>query len=154
MKDEKGFTLIELMIVVSIIGTLAAIAIPQFSAFRTRAYQCEGYALFESAKEKIIEFYEYTGFFPQGNAEAGLPAPDKIKGKYVESLKVSDGAVTVNFYQDFSGIEGKNEKVFIFQPAVLTDNPTGPVIWIKTYKDRDISIPAGFMILGQKGIDE
>ena len=154
MRDEKGFTLIELMIVVSIIGILAAIAIPQFSAYRIRAYECEGYALFESAKKNVIEFYEHTGFFPKDNAEAGLPAPRNIKGKYVESLMVLNGAVDVRFYQDYRASKKIRGEIMTFQPAILADNPTGPVIWLKGNKILEKYIPNGFMVPGQGNIDK
>ena len=150
MRDEKGFTLIELMIVVSIIGILAAIAIPQFSAFRNRAYWCEGCVLFDSAKKNIIEFYEYRGIFPKDNVEAGLPAPDKIKGKYVESLTVTNGMVDVRFYQDSKAAKDMSGEAITFRPAVLKDNLTGPVIWLKGNESLEKYIPAGFMIPGQE----
>lgn len=154
MRNEKGFTLIELMIVVSIIGILASIAIPQFSAYRVRAYKSEGYALFDSAKKDIIEFYQYTGIFPKDNVEAGLPAPENIKGKYVKSLTVSNGAVDIRFYQDYIPGNGTGGEVITFQPAVLNDNPTGPVIWLTGDKDIGKYIPAGFMVPGQETIDK
>jgi type IV pilus assembly protein PilA len=128
MRNEKGFTFIELMIVISIIGILASIAIPQFSEYRKRAYRTEAYSLFEGAKKNITEFYEYRGIFPKDNAEAGLPAPENIKGKYVGSLTVSNGAVDVRFYQNYTG-NRIGEEVITFQPSVSADDPTGPVIW-------------------------
>lgn len=154
MRNEKGFTLIELMIVVSIIGILAAIAIPQFSAYRVRAYKSEGYALFNTAKKDIIEFYEHTGFFPKDNSEAGLPAPEKIKGKYVESLTVSNGAVDVRFYQDYIAGKDAGGEVIRFQAAVLIDDPTGTVIWLAGDKDIRKDIPSGFMVPGQETVDK
>jgi type IV pilus assembly protein PilA len=154
MSNEKGFTLIELMIVVSIIGILAAIAIPQFSTYRTRAYECEAASLFEGAKKNIIEFYEYRGVFPRDNAEAGLPSPENIKGKYVESLTVSNGTVDVKFYQDHRVRNEISGKIITFQPAVLTDNPTGPVLWLRGYENRKFNLPPGYIIPGKETVDK
>ena len=135
MRNEKGFTLIELMIVIAIIGILAAIAIPQFNVYRSRAYMCEGYSLFEDVKKNVVEFYDYRGVFPKDNNEAGLASPENIKGKYVESITVIDGAVNIKFYDDISA--GKyTGKTMTIRPAVLASNPTGPVIWLRSGSDR------------------
>jgi len=154
MRNKKGFTLIELMIVVSIIGILAAIAIPQFNAYRIRAYKCEGVVLFDNAKKNIVEFYEYTGFFPKDNVEAGLPAPENIKGKYVESVTVSNGAVDVRFYENYTAAKEMDGEIITFRPAVLAENPTGPIIWLQGNESLEKYTAAGFMIHDQGNVDK
>jgi type IV pilus assembly protein PilA len=156
MRNEKGFTFIELMIVISIIGILAAIAIPQFSAYRDRAYRTEAYSLFEGAKKNITEFYEYRGIFPKDNAEAGLPAPENIKGKYVKSITVLNGTVVVEFYPNYNrpargrGISGE---VITLQPLVLADDPTGPVLWAGSREVKRY-IQEGYILPGQENIEK
>lgn len=126
MKNHKGFTLIELMTVISIIGILAAIAIPQFSAYRLRAYKCEGYALSEPVRKNIIEFLEHTGQFPKDNAQCGIAKPDYIKGKYVDSITVKDGVINI-LYNDFK--EDLKGQYLKFIPELNKEDPTGTVIW-------------------------
>ena len=85
---QKGFTLIELMIVVAIIGILAAIAIPAYSDYTIRAQVSEGLTLAGGAKAAVSEFVMDTGRFPSTNALAGLSAPADIDGKYTTSVSV------------------------------------------------------------------
>ena len=96
---QKGFTLIELMIVVAIIGILAAVAIPQYQNYVARAQVAEGLALASGAKTAIAEYRSTTGEWPADNAAAGLAAdPEDISGKYVKSVAVfSDFAFTCRF---------------------------------------------------------
>ncbi|MBT8100815.1 MAG: prepilin-type N-terminal cleavage/methylation domain-containing protein, partial [Gammaproteobacteria bacterium] len=82
MKKQQGFTLIELMIVVAIIGILAAIAIPAYQDYTIRAQVSEGLSLSGGAKAAISEFTMDTGNFPSTNAEAGVSASGTIQGKY------------------------------------------------------------------------
>jgi type IV pilus assembly protein PilA len=96
MKKQQGFTLIELMIVVAIIGILAAIAIPAYQDYTIRAQVSEGLNLSAGAKTAIAEFTMDSGSFPLDNAAAGISSnPADIRGKYVTSVTVANGIITV-----------------------------------------------------------
>ena len=90
-KFQKGFTLIELMIVVAIIAILAAIAIPAYQNYLIRSQVSEGAVLTDGAKTALSEYYSNTGKFPSTNASAGLATSTSITGKYIS--KVDIGAV-------------------------------------------------------------
>lgn len=92
---QKGFTLIELMIVVAIIGILAAIAIPAYQDYTIRAQVTEGLNLAGAAKAAVAETYAQTGTWPADNTVAGLGAPAEITGKYVTSVTVANGIITI-----------------------------------------------------------
>ena len=85
-KVQQGFTLIELMIVVAIIGILAAIAIPAYQDYTIRAQVSEGLNLSGGAKAAVTEFFQDRGMWPTDNTEAGLEIPANISGSYVESV--------------------------------------------------------------------
>lgn len=121
---QKGFTLIELMIVVAIIAILAAIAIPAYQDYLIRTQVSEGAVLTDGAKTAVAEYYSNLGTFPGGNESAGLPTnAASISGKYVTQVEVDDGVITATF-----GNEANTKiatKTFVLSP---TDNG-GSVSW-------------------------
>lgn len=94
---QQGFTLIELMIVVAIIGILAAIAIPAYQDYTKRAHVSEGLSLAAGAKTAVSEFYSTNNAWPTGNASAGLANASDIKGNAVQSVAVNASQITVTY---------------------------------------------------------
>jgi type IV pilus assembly protein PilA len=125
--NQRGFTFIELLYVVSVIGILAAIAIPQFSEYRAKAYQAEAFSLFEGVRKDVLGFRDVTGRFPRNNSECGLGEPQTLRGNHVAGIEVVDGKVVVRMNPDQSSRYGVEAIEFL--PRENADNPTGPVTW-------------------------
>jgi type IV pilus assembly protein PilA len=135
---EKGFTLIELMIVVAIIGILAAIAIPAYQDYTIRAQVAEGLSLVSGAKLGVAEYFMDRGELPGDNEEAGLSEATAIVGKYVVGVEVEDGAITVTYGSDAHALI--QDETLAITP--VTTNP-GSVAWICGSEDiKDKHLPA------------
>jgi type IV pilus assembly protein PilA len=92
---KKGFTLIELMIVVAIVAILAAIALPAYQDYIARSQMTEGYSLAAGLKPNVAEFYANTGAHCGSNADCNVAAATDIKGKYVASVTIgANGVIT------------------------------------------------------------
>ena len=103
-KVQQGFTLIELMIVVAIIGILAAVAIPAYQDYTIRAKVTEGLSLASSGKTAVSEFFASNGALPSSNASAGMSSSESIAGNDVNHIEVrGQGFITVTFSGPASG---------------------------------------------------
>lgn len=126
---EQGFTLIELMIVVAIIGILAAIAIPAYQDYTIRAKVTEAINLAAAAKTAVAETAISNGAFPAAtsNASYGLPVGASIAGKYVTSVVAAagTGVISITLSAAVGGTPTANNTVLTLTPAL----GAGSVVW-------------------------
>ncbi|HGL9612740.1 TPA: pilin, partial [Neisseria gonorrhoeae] len=112
---QKGFTLIELMIVIAIVGILAAVALPAYQDYTARAQVSEAILLAEGQKSAVTEYYLNHGIWPKDNTSAGVASPPTdIKGKYVKEVKVENGVVTATMKSDGVNKEIKGKKLSLW----------------------------------------
>ncbi|MGQ0834039.1 MAG: pilin [Gammaproteobacteria bacterium] len=139
---QKGFTLIELMIVVAIIGILAAIAIPAYQDYTVRAQVTEGLNLAADLKAAVAETFANTGAWPLNNAAVGITAVKS--GKYVLGVVISTGTIQIT-YGNQANLQAlpAGGNVLGLRPTL---SPNGDVIWTCGYRTAlgvDPAVPAG-----------
>jgi type IV pilus assembly protein PilA len=124
----SGFTLIELMIVIAIIGIMATFAMPTFQDRVIRTQIAEGLGLSEFARQAVQGYYSRNRGMPADNAAAGLPPADRIIGNYVTHLAVVNGAIVITFgNRSNRNLSGK--KVTL-RPAVVDGFAAVPIAWV------------------------
>ncbi|HFC7604403.1 TPA: pilin [Neisseria meningitidis] len=121
---QKGFTLIELMIVIAIVGILAAVALPAYQDYTARAQVSEAILLAEGQKSAVTEYYLNHGIWPGDNSSAGVATSSKIKGKYVKEVTVANGVVTATMLST-----GVNKEIQGRKLSLWAKRQDGSVKW-------------------------
>ncbi|EMR8431339.1 pilin, partial [Neisseria gonorrhoeae] len=121
---QKGFTLIELMIVIAIVGILAAVALPAYQDYTARAQVSEAILLAEGQKSAVTEYYLNNGKWPENNSAAGVASASKIIGKYVKQVEVKNGVVTATMKSD-----GVNKEIQGKKLSLWAKRQDGSVKW-------------------------
>ena len=144
-KKERGFTLIEIIIVVAIIGILVAIALPQYQNYQIRSKVTEALVLSTSVKRALESYYADHGEWPLLAEEAGLPArPSDLNSTYIKSVKVVDGQCGI-FNMRFRPDKGLGEMGHAYlwlKPTVAADG--GTITWhcgVDRFARRKVFVP-------------
>ena len=119
-KKQSGFTLIDLMIVVAIIGILAAIAVPQYNTYITKSKASEGLSLANGAKLAVAEYHSMNGEMPVNNEQAGW---ESVSGSSVGSINIGGAGVVTVIYNDDAGAELRGKTL------ELTPTADGAINW-------------------------
>lgn len=123
----KGFTLIELSVVIAVIGMLATMAIPSYHQRVIRAQMEEALLITETLRQDVIDYHRINKRFPRNNQALGLPEPEKLMGNYVRRVELVDGAFHIEMGHHVNRlIEGQ---VVSLRPLFIKESPRSPVSW-------------------------
>lgn len=133
MSPKNGFTLIELMVVVAIIGILASVALPSYQVYIQRSEVVEALSLVSTVREDVNQYYVEKLEFPADNKAAGVPEPQFLIGNRVSGVRVEAGAIHVTMGNKASS--PLQAKVLSFRPAVVDGSPSSPIAWLCGYDE-------------------
>lgn len=133
MNKVKGFTLIELMVVIAIIGILASIALPSYKQYIQRSEITEALSMAGTFRENVTDFYVQKLDFPSNNSIAGIPEPEFLIGNRTTRVEVENGAIHVTMGNKASAI--LDGKILTFRPATVIGSPTSPIAWLCGYDE-------------------
>lgn len=146
-RANRGFTLIELMIVVAIIGILASIAMSAYQTYIVRAQVAEALNMAANAKSPVVDAFNQAGTPPADRAAAGMTAnPADTQGNYVSAVDIDNGRVDVTFGNDAH--QDIQAGTLSFTPYV-TAGGNGSIVW----RCGGASAPAGAILLAGGGIE-
>jgi type IV pilus assembly protein PilA len=146
-RTGNGFTLIELMIVVAILGVLSTLALPTFMDRVARAQVSEGLQVAAFLQEAVQQEWRRAGRLPKDNGVAGLPPATSIVGNHVTRIDVEDGAITITYGQRSNRfLAGKR---LTLRPAVVAAYRAVPVAWVCGHA----GVPAAMIVKGANRTD-
>ncbi len=145
--NNKGFTIIELMVVITIIGILASAAMPSMSSKIMQSKIESSLILADIAKEDIQKYYQKHKTMPKNNDQVNLPAPDKFISNYTTKIEVINGAIHMTLGNKVP--DQALGKVVSIRPAIIKGEPRIPISWIIGYA----SVPKGMTALGENLTD-
>jgi len=147
MKKMAGFTWIELMLSVAVVAALALMALPALQETTLKKQVKEGMSTADVARKGVQDVYAATGEMPKNNQDAGVPAQEKIVGSLIRQVKVQDGAVTLTYGNNASGVlDGKRLTI---RPAVVPKEPTVAIAWLCS----ELPVPKGMEVQGRNETD-
>lgn len=133
MNKSKGFTLIELMIVVAIIGILASVALPAYQVYVQRSEVVEALSMAGTIRENVTNYYVEQLEFPTDNQTAGVPEAKFLIGNRITGVVIESGAIHVKMGNKASKpLQGK---VLTFRPVTVIGSPKSPIAWLCGYDE-------------------
>ncbi len=145
--NKKGFTLVELMVVIAIIGILAGVTLPSYAAKINQARVENAISFTNFIREDIQDYYSRNNSMPQANGEIGLPAPEQFISNETKQVTIVDGAIHITLGNHVSdNIKGN---IVSIRPAVVEGVSRIPISWIVGYA----SVPEGLTVLGENRTD-
>ena len=149
----SGFTLIELMIVVMIVGILSSIALPAYSGYTAKAQASEAFVLVDPVQMAVRDYYARWGRFPDSNVAAGVALPEAYRGRFVRSIEVTaGGAIRI---QVETGSKHIPPFSVYLRPALPVGSENGSMSWFcdKGELGYGADIRKQFVISGEVGKD-
>lgn len=133
MPGNRGFTMVEMMAVIAVIAILTLMALPSYLDRIVREQIEQSLPLADIAKKPIAAAWAALQEFPEDNAAAALPVPEKIVGNFVSGLTVERGAIHIAFGN--RAHKAIQDKILTLRPAVVEDAPVVPVAWVCGYAE-------------------
>ncbi|HSC76770.1 MAG TPA: pilin [Pseudomonadales bacterium] len=142
-KISTGFTLLEMMIVVAIIAILATLAIPTYLSSVAKDQIVESLALVEQLKLPVDRYWQASGKLPANNLEAGIPAPKKLIGNYVDAIELENGAYHIVFGK--KAVKILQGKILTVRAITVVGSLASPMSWLCGYS----TVPTGMEAVGE-----